>query len=63
MDGVADAVINARETTMKTNARVTPFGLFKALGDPDVQRGLALTIEMAKGVGRQMRPEGSAPNA
>lgn len=63
MDGVADAIIEARAKNMETDARVSPFGLFRAMGDPDVQRGLALTIEMARGVGKRMRSDGASSDA
>lgn len=57
MDQVADATIEAHRESVTADARVGRFAAFKALGDPDVQRGLALTLGLAKSLGRRMHEE------
>ncbi|MEN1704387.1 MAG: DUF1641 domain-containing protein, partial [Planctomycetota bacterium] len=55
MDGIADATIAAHTNTSTNDLRVSRLGAFKALGDEDVQRGLALAIELARNIGKQAR--------
>lgn len=57
MDQVADATIEAHRESITTDARLGRFAAFKALGDPDVQRGLALTLGLARSLGRRMHAE------
>ncbi len=54
MDQVADATVEAHQRVVSEKKRLTRFGAIKALGDPDVQRGLAMTIELSKALGRRI---------
>jgi len=60
MDQVADATVEAHSTVIEKDEKLTRFGAFKALGDPDVQRGLALTIELSRALGRRMSAQRTA---
>jgi uncharacterized protein YjgD (DUF1641 family) len=54
MDQVADATVEAHANSVAEDKRVGRIAAFRALGDPDVQRGLAFTLELARSLGRRM---------
>lgn len=57
MDQVAAATVEAHAKTVAQDTRVSRFGAFKALGDEDVQRGLAFTIELGRCIGAYIREQ------
>ncbi len=57
MDQVAGATVEAHQVAVEGDRKVSAFGAFRALGDPDVQRGLAFGIELARALGREMREQ------
>ncbi len=57
MDQVAAATVDAHSKTVERDTRLNRLGAFKALGDPDVQRGLAFTVELARSLGVCMREQ------
>lgn len=64
MDQVASATVDAHAKTVAGDLHTTRFGAFKALGDKDVQHGLALAIELARSMGQHMRAqEHATPSA
>lgn len=60
MDQVAGATIDAHREAVETDAKVGRIAAFKALGDPDVQRGVALALGFAKTLGASMRKDSGA---
>ena len=54
MDQVADATVEAHALSVAQDKKVGRLAAFRALGDPDVQRGLAFTLELARSLGRRM---------
>lgn len=57
MDQVAAATVEAHQVAVEQDKRVSRLGAFNALGDPDVQRGLAFTLELAKSLGAHIREQ------
>ena len=57
MDQVAAATVEAHAKTVQEKKRVSRLGAFKALGDEDVQRGLAFTIELSRCIGARIREQ------
>ena len=55
MDQVAAATVEAHAKSVNDDARLSRVGAFKSLGDPDVQRGLAFTVELARCLGAHIR--------
>ena len=60
MDQVAAATVEAHATSVGNDARRSRIGAFKSLGDPDVQRGLAFTVALARSLGVHMREQTEA---
>lgn len=54
------AAVEAEKSVRNTGARVGPLGMLKALNDPDVQRGLAHAVELARLYGRGLAPTSGA---
>jgi uncharacterized protein YjgD (DUF1641 family) len=54
MDQVADATVEAHANSVAEDKKVGRIAAFRALSDPDVQRGLAFTLELARSLGRRM---------
>jgi uncharacterized protein YjgD (DUF1641 family) len=62
MNHLASCVIDADRKVRDTNSTVGPLGLLKALREPEVQRGMAEAIEIARLFGgRTPQPIGAAP--
>jgi hypothetical protein len=61
MDKVADATIEAHRRSVTADLSVGRIGAFRALGDPDVQRGLGLAIELARTLGQELGPDHGGP--
>ena len=57
MDQVASATIEAHATSVQKDGRVTRFGALKAMGDPDVQRGMAFAFEFARCLGKKVHKQ------
>ncbi|MBL4697217.1 MAG: DUF1641 domain-containing protein [Phycisphaerales bacterium] len=57
MDQVATATIEAHATSVQKDTRVTRFGAIKAMGDPDVQRGMAFAFEFARCLGKKVHEQ------
>ena len=54
MDQVADATVEAHGRSVAQDKKLGRIAAFRALGDPDVQRGLAFTVELARSLGRRI---------
>ncbi len=57
VDEVASAMIEARDHVRREDIRVGAWGVLKAAGDPEVQRGLGFLIEIARNLGRTHHAE------
>ncbi len=57
MDQVAGATVEAHAKAVDHDVKVSAWGAFKALGDPDVQRGLGFTIALSRAIGRRMKDQ------
>ena len=57
MDQVAAATVDAHAKAVQEDLRMGRMAAFKAIGDPDVQRGLAFTVELARCLGAHIREQ------